>query len=128
MASPTDQRLSQGDTPTLTGPWSFRYFMEPVGKHDDNFHLIDGPEGDQGSSILEGSFVFPGTHSEALKYARLIASAPELYEADDDAADFLIANYGSVADPNNRDGWSCPDAYAVYQKLVAATSKARGEA
>ncbi len=64
------------------GPiWSFRYYMDPVGKHDDNFRLFNGPEGDEGRAILEGSFTFPGSHSEALAFARLITAAPQLLAA-----------------------------------------------
>lgn len=64
------------------GPvWSFRYYMDPVGKNDDNFHLFNGPEGDQGSPFLEGSFTFPGSHSEALVFGRLISAAPQLLAA-----------------------------------------------
>lgn len=82
------------DKPAHTpGPvWSFRYYMDPVGDHGDNFHLFNGPEGDQGSTILEGSFTFPGTHSEALKFARLIAAAPQLLAACEYQENIMSAN------------------------------------
>lgn len=110
-----------GHTP---GPaWSFRYFMNPVGKNDDNFHLFGGPEGDQGSTILEGAFTFPGSHSEALVYARLIAAAPELLSSlvellePLERASALLVAAGKAADEN---------AEAAFDRARAAISKATG--
>lgn len=68
-----------GATP---GPWSFKLYASSdnggLCGNSDNFHLLQGPEGDSGGSILEGSLVLADDAVNAAN-ARLIAAAPELY-------------------------------------------------
>lgn len=45
-----------------------------------------------------------------------MAAAPQMFVALQDAADCLLANFGQVADPNSRAGWSDDDAYETYMK------------
>lgn len=59
--------------------------------------------------------------------AHLIAAAPDGYAVADEAANFLLATFGLVSDPENPRGWSDLDAFNVYKQLRAFQAKARGE-
>lgn len=95
-----------------TKDWAFRYFIDPVGKNLDNFHLLNGPEGDPGGSILEGAIVC-GTHSDAVEIGRLIVAAPDMLEA-------LKALYSRYVECIGNEG---PEALAAR----AAIQKAEGQ-
>ena len=47
-------------------------------------------------------------------------SAAPLAEANAEAMDFILANFGSLTDPDNAALWSDPDAFEVFQKLQKA--------
>lgn len=47
-------------------------------------------------------------------------STAPLAEANAEALDFILANFGSVTDPDNAALWSDPDAFEVFQKLQKA--------
>lgn len=62
---------------------------------------------------------------QALANACLIAAAPDGFEANREAADFIRAYFGPIASDDPA-GWFDADALAVYRKLQAALAKAQG--
>jgi hypothetical protein len=92
------------------GPWFFRTYPDTLPSADD-FHLIQGLEGDEGGSILEGALVLASDKANKAN-AHLIAAAPELY----DALERLLEALPDTG---------CDDEIIA---AAAALAKARGEA
>ena len=65
------------ETAFTRGPWSWSFYNG----FDGEASLMEGPEGDQHGSILEGVVFVMFDDGENLANANLIAAAPELYEA-----------------------------------------------
>jgi len=62
---------------------------------------------------------------EAIAAQPVPAPAPELYEANREAADFIRSYFGPVASDDPA-GWSDQDAREVYAKLRTALARAEG--
>lgn len=60
--------------------------------------------------------------------AKLTFQRDELLGANKEAADFLLATFGNVSNPDDAAGWSTHDAFSVFIRLHTAIAKAEGGA
>lgn len=100
------------------GPWTLMAtgFEDLKVTTNDRIQRRNGP-----IAIVEAGFDEPW-ESEQQANARLIASAPDLYEALQKAADFIVNHFAP-----DRDGWDNAPHEAVHVEHVARQALARAQ-
>lgn len=107
------------ETKFTPGPWR-------VGANSNGIAtIVLGPDDIRRVAIAAFHGNEPGSREEGEANARLIASTPDGYAANKEAADFIRAYFGPVAS-EDAIGWSDNDARRVYAVLRAAIAKAEG--